>query len=429
MLLAGTWRGGCVKQGLFVPSGFPALQRVALMFVHPMKSCGTSVRFAMHKLNGDGWTHVGRKFCFRGADDLERLRAPGFLDAHPRLYFEFHCNPYEALDPQGALWEARAYLRERGWTVVTATMLRDPVSLVPSYYGHFGPGHPRRGLDAKLNASLAQFVRCHFDFALCTIWGMASACERPLHAAEGGRRRPSGAGLEATRQQALGAGGRGPRAGAAGMAFAAFEAAAREEGPRLTQGCGRRAARGGAARSGAIALQEAQYHHCEPAPYRALVHVQTAWAAFQAAARAADPSLCARQLRPLDERLGRLDVVGVCERWDESFLLLARQLGLQRFPRVKVNVRGAPPEPGSERHALGTRLAVSEGCGASLYQKWARAFDARVAQAGAEFNATLTQLRGASQGEAAAHLVRRRPQSQDHAASAVDMASPRYRHL
>lgn len=399
----------------FVPTGFAPLERVALLFIHPMKSGGTSVRFAMHKLNGDEWTHVGRTFCFRAERDMTQLREPGFLDAHLRLYFEFHCSPYDMLGPRSSLWTARDFLQRKGWKVVTATLLRDPVPTVPSYYAHFGPGHPRRGLEAKLGASLAGFVASHFDFVLCTIWGVSWICERPLDSAEEDDQRsirvpladaPHGAdafSLLSPRLQriaaALAAPGRerDPAVPAMRRAFGAFVDTLTQQQQHLVSGCGEHAPRG-PVHAAMPALADSHYMHCERAPFRALERVQTAWAAFQAAVRVAEPALCDRQLRELDARLARLDVVGVCERWDETFLLLARRLGLQRFPRVVVNVKEVSPEQRSQQQAVSAQLAVSEGCATRLYRKWARSFGERVRQEGADFNATLARLRASFNG-------------------------------
>ncbi|KAJ1635650.1 hypothetical protein T492DRAFT_964944 [Pavlovales sp. CCMP2436] len=393
------------KMDSFVRTGFAPRERVALMFVHPMKSGGTSVRFAMHKLNTD-WTHVGYNFCFNFRRDSSALSAPGFLDRNPRLYFEFHCAPYEVLANDSSLWQARDFLRARGWKVVTGILLRHPVFTLPSYYGHFGPGHPRHGRERKLGASVSDFARAHAEFSLCSIWGMHRLCDNPLDQSEAEAEPPprpmadasalararfghlSDVGLDRTAVRLLSAG----HAEEAVYAFARFARALRLNRGQFAEGCG--------FRRGLLALADVNYQHCEqPDAYRALVEVQVEWASFQAAVRDHSPNLCSRQVRELDARLSRLDVVGLTERWDESFLLLAQELGVQKFPRVMVNVKSVSAEQTERTRALSATLGASESCGVHLYERWAARFRRRVDMDGGELNRSLTALRGSFHGQ------------------------------
>jgi hypothetical protein len=426
------------KKLRYVETGFAPRSQVALMFVHAMKSGGTSVRFAMHHLNHE-WTHVGANFCFRRVRDMPLLHDERFLAANPRLYFEFHCNPFTALAPGSDLWHARAYLMRRGWRVLTAIMLREPLALVPSYYHHFGPGNAHRSLEAKVGARFADFGRAHFDFVLCSIWGMAELCDQPLitrphtrtlTAARNETRASADADALATAEVATMSicpvdarglarareeyGSLPPRYELVGAgvlsngcpaplrtAFDDFARTFLAQRRQLTNGCGLRG-------SGEPqpALAELAYLHCEREPYRALVEVQASWARFQAAVRAARPQLCAQQTEALHVRLRQLDVVGICERWDESFLLIAQQLGVRRFPRVMVNVKQLSHTQQQAQDGQAAELARSEACATSLYTHWRARLAERVAAADGEYTHTLAMLHTGGNGNVARVIAR-----------------------
>jgi hypothetical protein len=168
------------------------------------------------------------------------------------------------------------------------------------------------------------------------------------------------------------------------------------------------------------------YAGCERAPFDALFLIECAWARFHAAAYANDRLLCARQLREYHARLGSVDVVGITERWTESMLLVAREIGLRHLPRMRVNVRASASSAAREA----PKSAELSACSSELYARWSGSFAQRLASMDAEFNATLAQVlvtlsEGAVRDKGPG--LRRRPEASSQAAPAdADTARARY---
>lgn len=401
-----------------VRTGFERQDNVALLYVHPMKSGGTSVRHAMYKLNPD-FTHAGSNFCYSSVRDGPRVESPAFLRANKRLYFEFHCNPYEHLIDNSTVDETRAMLEARGFKVFSAITLRDPVTTMPSYYNHFGPGHPGRRLELLLNTTLDDWVRARFNFVLCTIWGLREACQFPfsiapqlqaraeearasggdelpwpvretlhratLHAGEGGF--ITSAHARDNARELL----RGGYPPILGRLLAEYLRTLERELGRFTPKCGVRPLIPGKEEA-TLAVDDASYHFCQQGSYHALLRVQGAWARYLRAVHEADGGSCDAAVARMNAVLRKLDLVGMCERWDESFLFMARNLGIARFPRTIVNVFRPSTRQSRRAAELRAEIAAREPCAVRIYEHWQAVFAQRVERQGAKFNATLQRL-------------------------------------
>lgn len=470
-----------------VPTGLPLQQNVALLFVHPVKCGGTSVRQAMFAANAANWTQAGKTFCFSGAmPDMAAFDDAAFMRAHPRLYLELHCDIPMSLKTGGRVDTITAALRARGWSVRTAILLRHPLSIVPSFFSHFGPGNPRRAVSA--DATLDMFSAAHTELTLCGVLHDQRMCQLAelvdvaLRPRAGRRRR---------RRRAAALGGAGPRAARAGAAHRARgehprggraagraddpsggrprrRAAAAEppppelrtavvdalgsemhtlarrvhalvppsfrklprqlsaphsappavrqavllflrrlaaRAPELRPDCGLvRAGTGEVEFALPLHTTSLWYHKCSREAFRALVDVQHAYSAALGAVHRAYPEFCERAVRKWERWLGKLDVVGLTERWDESFMAIALAAGVGRFPliaRNRASRRIGWDSSAATKHddiSDGTRALIgrSEACGVRIYERWAAHFERSTAEAvrsSAAANRTLERVR------------------------------------
>lgn len=421
-----------------VPTGFSGQDDVAFIYVHVMKSGGTSVRNALVHINQD-WLHIGQNFCFEPRRDMASLEeivtrrsSPGTAATPRRLYLEFHCHPMLSLSPpNGTALVAAAYMRANGFKVVMSIIIRDPVEILPSFYAHFGPGNPLQGRADRLGATLTQFVQVHFHFSVCVAWGLRAPCMTPaafaLEALGLQPPPPSRAKSKAARTiiaQALATAraaaerwaGRGLGQDAArnmvrqldveaaalkelphlpvtlSRAFAAFAAVAVEAAPRFKEKCGLRA---GASQMGAIVqLDDFHYKFCTRHGYEALAAVQTQRAAYIGAVSDAYPSVCSlieRRVAQALSQVGEAGFVAPTNRWDEWFVIVAEAAGIQRMPRAAVNIatRRARVDGG-----LRAEIARRDPCAGRVFSRVASAFDAAARQwQGGNLTAVLEKIR------------------------------------
>lgn len=425
------------RHGLPLP--FPRTERAALLHIHARKMCGTSLRVTMKGAangveNGGEWTMPSKVKCFSFRRSRKLVANATYTSAHPHLYIEFHCDmPHLQTRPSSSASRTREALMQLGFKVATVTLLRNPLTLVPSFYFYFGPGRPVRAVARANVTTLTGFVRAHAEITLCELWGFRTLCSDPLSyatqlraSAQASRAPGPGTADPATSGAAVAAtagGSAGSSSLAAGLPkaiLAALPSSVRADAEELGRGgyplsvtrpfssflrtCaarfGQLTSKCGVGPSGRdLRMGEFEYLHCAPDAYLALIDVQTAWARYVRAVHAADRSVCDEAEAMMDRVLGALDVVGTCERWDASFLLMAQALGIQNAPptgaRGVARQRHSGTQDAEARAAMG--IAENEACAMRIYAAWARRLDQTIEQQGDTFRAAAAMLRTAEE--------------------------------